>query len=148
MHGAHASPAYDAETPAVMRQRLRQRLCVNGFDRQVDRFHYRTATRTMSVDITTIPVDSGATKQFWNAERIPGLSDLRKDYIVLNLPKIVATAGKRWFRGTTTGILCGMVVDQTGKSYRVRFPRLIFSNPHLLFLRSNEAEDHHLPRGK
>ena len=72
-------------------------------------------------------VDSGATEQFFVDDLIPGLRNRMKDYALLGVPKTIVAAGNRKLYGTATGILQGTIIDQTGKTHRVRFPTLIVS---------------------
>ena len=50
-----------------------------------------------------------------------------KDYALLDVPKTLVAAGNKQPHQTSAGILCGAIVDQTGKTHRVRFPILRLS---------------------
>lgn len=46
-----------------------------------------------------------------------GLQDLMKDYAPLDESKAVVTTGNNELRGTATGILYSIIVDQTGNRH-------------------------------
>ena len=42
-----------------------------------------------------------------------------KDYALLDVPKTLVAAGNKQPHQTSAGILCGAIVDQTGKTHRM-----------------------------
>ena len=64
-------------------------------------------------------MDSGATEQFFVDDLIPGLRNRMKDYALLDVPKTLVAAGNKQPHQTSAGILCGAIVDQTGKTHRM-----------------------------
>ena len=65
-------------------------------------------------------VDSGASGHLVYDDLTACLRDDIDDYKKLKEPTIIVTAGKKEVLATTTGTICGYIIDQNGQRVRVR----------------------------
>ena len=64
--------------------------------------------------LVNVLVDSGASGHYFDDAIIPGLRSKLDNYQVLDVPRIITTAGGHQLEGIAQGLLRGNIIDGTG----------------------------------
>ena len=70
-------------------------------------------------------VDSGATFHYLDDELLPKIEHDMIDFVRMDPPMQILTAGGHLIRGTGKGVLLSIVKDQQGNEHSVRLPAII-----------------------